>query len=73
MLIETKLPGVTTRLMGVQGVLCSGTTFIDFDNVKVHKSNLIGEENEGFKLVMYNFNQERMGIGFQALSGARAV
>jgi alkylation response protein AidB-like acyl-CoA dehydrogenase len=28
--------------------------------------NLIGEENQGFKCIMYNFNHERWGIIVQA-------
>ncbi len=40
----------------------SGTTFIIFDNVKVPKENLIGEEDNGFKYIMINFNRERLGI-----------
>jgi alkylation response protein AidB-like acyl-CoA dehydrogenase/predicted heme/steroid binding protein len=37
----------------------AGTTMIIFDNVLVPKENLLGPENDGFKLIMANFNHER--------------
>jgi alkylation response protein AidB-like acyl-CoA dehydrogenase len=30
-------------------------------DVKVPVENLIGKENQGFKYIMYNFNNERWG------------
>eukprot|EP01083_Nonionella_stella_P059028 154504_1 len=36
-------------------------------------SNLVGAENAGFNLIMYNFNQERFGIACQALQLARVA
>ena len=50
LLIERTMPGVILKRMNCQGIWCSGTTFIVFDNVKVPVENLIGQsENEGFK------------------------
>jgi alkylation response protein AidB-like acyl-CoA dehydrogenase len=49
----------------------SGTTFISFENVKVPKENLIGEEDEGFKYVMLNFNHERLMICMGGVCVAR--
>merc|ERR1719162_1688127 len=47
MLIEKDtMPGITTKRMDCQGVWPSGTTYVEFDNVKVPASNLIGKENE---------------------------
>jgi len=34
--------------------------------VKVDKKYLIGEMNEGFKLIMFNFNHERLAFGMLA-------
>ena len=42
------------------GGAASGTTFVILENVKVPVENLIGEENEGFKYIMFNFNHERI-------------
>ena len=62
-LIPSNLEGVTrTPLDRKQGWWCSDTATIYFDNVRVPKNYLIGEENQGFKVVMVNFNGERMGM-----------
>jgi len=71
LLVEKGMPGVTTRQMQCTGVWPSGTTYITFEDVKVPVENLIGEENEGFKYIMYNFNHERWGIVIQATRFAR--
>jgi len=71
LLIERGMPGVITRQMQCSGVWPSGTTYITFEDVKVPVENLIGNENEGFKYVMYNFNHERWGICCQATRFAR--
>ncbi|TGZ76331.1 acyl-CoA dehydrogenase NM domain-like protein [Ascodesmis nigricans] len=64
-------PGVTTREMDCQGVHGSGTTYITFEDVKVPVENLIGKENAGFKVIMTNFNHERIGIIIQCTRFAR--
>ena len=59
----SNLDGVTrTPLDRKQGWWCSDTATIYFDNVRVPKNYLIGDENQGFKVVMVNFNSERMGM-----------
>lgn len=71
LLIERKFGGVETKPMDCQGVQSSGTTFVTFDDVKVPVENLIGEHNGGFKVIMANFNHERMGIIVQCVRFAR--
>lgn len=71
LLLEKGMPGITCRKMKCSGVWASGTTYITFENVKVPVENLIGTENKGFKAVMMNFNQERLGIVTQANRFAR--
>jgi len=48
--------------MKCMGLELSGTSYLDFDDVKVPVENLIGKENEGFKYIMYNFNHERWAM-----------
>jgi len=50
LLLERTMPGITTRQMKCSGAWCSGTTYITFEDVKVPVENLIGTENEGFKV-----------------------
>lgn len=64
-------PGVSTRKMNCQGVWSSGTTYITFEDVKVPVENLIGKENAGFRVIMTNFNHERIGIIIQSIRFAR--
>eukprot|EP00391_Amoebophrya_sp_Ameob2_P003637 CAMPEP_0179000056 /NCGR_PEP_ID=MMETSP0795-20121207/10444_1 /TAXON_ID=88552 /ORGANISM="Amoebophrya sp., Strain Ameob2" /LENGTH=424 /DNA_ID=CAMNT_0020692979 /DNA_START=252 /DNA_END=1526 /DNA_ORIENTATION=- len=71
LLIEKTMPGVKTRRMDCQGVHPSGTTYVTFDEVKVPCSNLIGKENEGFGVIMKNFNHERWGFVVQATRFSR--
>ncbi|RPA75276.1 putative acyl-CoA dehydrogenase [Ascobolus immersus RN42] len=71
LLIEKTMPGVTTRKMDCSGIWSSGTTYITFEDVKVPVENLIGKENQGFKVIMTNFNHERLGIVIQCNRFAR--
>ncbi|OQO12592.1 hypothetical protein B0A48_02054 [Cryoendolithus antarcticus] len=71
LLIERSFGGVSTRRMDCQGVWSSGTTYITFEDVKVPVENLIGKENQGFKVIMTNFNHERIGIIIQAIRFSR--
>ncbi|KAI9322420.1 acyl-CoA dehydrogenase/oxidase [Dichotomocladium elegans] len=71
LLIERSFPGVSTRQMNCSGVWSSGTAYVTFEDVKVPKANLIGEENQGFRYIVANFNAERMGIVIQANRFAR--
>jgi alkylation response protein AidB-like acyl-CoA dehydrogenase len=73
LVIERTMPGVTTRQMKCSGVWSSGTTYITFEDVKVPKENLIGEENKGFRYIMHNFNHERLGICMQANRFSRVL
>ena len=63
LLIPTDAEGFSrTELDKKQGWWASDTATLYFDNVRVPVSNLIGEENKGFLVIMTNFNGERMGM-----------
>ena len=63
LLIPGDLEGVSrTALDKKQGWWCSDTATIYFDNAKVPAGYLIGEENRGFRVIMHNFNQERLDM-----------
>mmetsp|Transcript_45902 Transcript_45902/g.98104 ORF Transcript_45902/g.98104 Transcript_45902/m.98104 type:complete len:453 (-) Transcript_45902:321-1679(-) len=59
MLLERTMPGLSTRKMKCSGAWSSGTAYVTFEDVKVPLANLIGKENQGFKMIMANFNHER--------------
>ncbi|KAJ5103937.1 hypothetical protein N7532_004466 [Penicillium argentinense] len=71
LIIPLKLPGVTCRKIENSGVHASGSTYIEFDEVQVPVANLLGEENEGFPVIMKNFNHERLWLACTALRMAR--
>ncbi|KOS17963.1 Acyl-CoA dehydrogenase [Escovopsis weberi] len=71
LLLIERGPGVTTRRMDCQGVWSSGTTYITFEDVKVPVENLLGKKNQGFRVIMTNFNHERIGIVIQCLRFSR--
>jgi alkylation response protein AidB-like acyl-CoA dehydrogenase len=50
LLLERSMPGITTRQMKCSGAWCSGTTYITFEDVVVPVENLVGKENQGFKV-----------------------
>jgi acyl-CoA dehydrogenase len=66
LLIPTDAPGFSrTALDRKQGWWASDTATLYFDNVRVPIDQLIGQENQGFKVIMTNFNSERMGMAIQ--------
>lgn len=71
LLIDRNMPGVKTRQMKCTGVWPSGTAYITFEDVKVPREYLIGRENQGFKVIMHNFNHERWAFVAQANRLAR--
>ena len=66
-------PGVKTRRLQVQGQMAGGTTYIALDDVKVPCENLIGEEGQGMKYIMTNFNHERLLIAMGVTRQARVA
>ncbi|KAJ4291404.1 hypothetical protein N0V88_005997 [Collariella sp. IMI 366227] len=66
-------PGVTMRRLSVSGTTSSGTTYIELDDVRVPLGNLIGEENQGMRYIMTNFNHERLAVATGATRQARVA
>ncbi|KAK4236877.1 mitochondrial long-chain specific acyl-CoA dehydrogenase [Achaetomium macrosporum] len=66
-------PGVTMRRLSVSGLTSSGTTYIELDDVRVPVENLIGEENQGMRYIMTNFNDERLAVATGATRQARVA
>jgi hypothetical protein len=52
LVIPLNVQGVTRRKLKNSGVAASGSTFLEFDNVKVPVSHLLGKENRGFQIIM---------------------
>jgi alkylation response protein AidB-like acyl-CoA dehydrogenase len=56
--------------MGIRG---SSTVELEFDNVPVPASNLLGEEGRGFHIIMETLDTGRIGIAAQALGIAEVA
>lgn len=60
MIVDTKAQGFSHTLIPT----CSNsTTATYYDNVKVPKDMLVGELNQGWKLITAQLNHERLGLG----------
>jgi acyl-CoA dehydrogenase len=55
------------------GWWASDTATLHFDDARVPAENLIGPENGGFKVIMANFNDERLGMAYGANGFARVA
>ncbi|EHA27505.1 hypothetical protein CBS63078_10802 [Aspergillus niger] len=66
-------PGVTMRPLKVTGPITSGTTYIELDDVKVAVENLVGREGDGMRMIMTNFNHERLSIAVGVTRQARVA
>lgn len=59
--VEMDRPGITiSRKLNKVGMRSSDTVEIIFENVRVPKQNLLGQENTGFKQIMWELQGERM-------------
>ncbi len=73
-LIETGTPGFTkgNKLEKI-GLKAQDTAELFFDNVRVSKDNLIGEQDRGFIYLMQDLPQERLSVAVMAMASAEAV
>lgn len=71
-LVPGDAKGLSRTKLDKMGWWCSDTAHLRFDNVRVPANHLLGEENAGFKIIMTNFNGERLGMSAMALGFAQA-
>jgi acyl-CoA dehydrogenase len=72
MLVPGDSPGLSRTRLDKMGWWCSDTAHLRFDGVRVPAGHLLGEEGGGFKIIMGNFNGERMAMSAAALGFAQA-
>lgn len=73
LLIEADRAGFARTELKKMGWWASDTATLYFDDVRVPAANLLGEENRGFRLIMNNFNSERLGMAAGANMNARVA
>ncbi len=72
-LIVDRGEGVTARPIEKLGWHASDTALVAFDDVAVPEENLLGEEHQGFYLIMANFQWERLLMALGAVAGMEAA
>jgi acyl-CoA dehydrogenase len=72
-LIVDKSEGVSASAIEKLGWHASDTGLIAFEDVFVPEENLLGRENEGFYLIMANFQWERLLMALGAVGAMRAA
>src|SRR5437899_10094812 len=71
LLIPGDTPGLSRTKLKKMGWWASDTATLHFDECRVPGENLLGEEGQGFQLIMHNFNSERMGMAASCTAYAR--
>jgi len=73
-IVEADRPGFSVgKLEHKMGIRGSPTGQPIFDQVRVPEENLIGTENEGFKVAMSTLDRSRLGVGAQAVGIAQGA
>lgn len=71
-IVDAKTPGVKAgRKENKMGHRASNTTDVLFEDVKIHKSQLLGAEDGGFKIAMKTFDRSRPWIAASAAGTIR--
>src|SRR6478609_9540383 len=74
LVLERDMPGYeVSRKLEKLGWRSSDTGELSFTDVEVPKENLLGAENEGFYLIMANFQWERLSMAIGAVGGMQKV
>ena len=73
-IVDMKLPGVSCgKPEKKMGVIGCATSDIILENVRVHKSDLLGEEGRGFINAMKTLDTGRMGVAAQSIGVAQGA
>ena len=71
LLVDGDTPGLQRSALKKMGWWASDTAHLRFDDCRVPVANLVGEEHQGFKTFMNNFNSERLFMSAQAYGYAQ--
>ncbi|MBU0517040.1 MAG: acyl-CoA dehydrogenase family protein [Proteobacteria bacterium] len=67
-IVPADAPGVTrTKITGKMGIRASDTAEVSFEDVRVPRENLLGQEGRGFHQLMHFFDTTRPFVAAQAL------
>lgn len=77
-IVDTKAPGLTAHRMDTQILMPEGQFQLFFEDVRISRGNLLGEEGRGMRAMFDAFNPERittaaMGVGLGRYALSKAV
>ncbi len=72
LLVPGDAPGLERTLLAKTGWWASDTAHLRFADCRVPAGHLLGEEGQGFKAIMRNFNHERLVMAASAVGYAQA-
>lgn len=73
-IVDMNLPGVSCgKAENKMGLIGCATSDIIMENVKVHKSDLLGEEGKGFSNAMKTLDTGRLGVAAQSIGLAQGA
>ncbi len=72
LLVPGDAAGLSRTPLAKMGWWCSDTAHLRMDNMRVPARYLLGDEGAGFRIIMSNFNGERLGMSAMALGFAQA-
>lgn len=73
-IVETKTPGFSVGKIDEKiGIRGSGTAELIYQDVKVHKDNVLGKVGYGFLTTMKTLDVGRLGLGAGCLGGSKEV
>jgi glutaryl-CoA dehydrogenase (non-decarboxylating) len=71
--VDLNQPGISRRELDKLGTHASPTGELAFENFRVARERLIGQEGDGFKICMRHLNHTRLGCAAGAVGLARAA
>lgn len=73
-IVEADRPGITrNKIKGKMGIRASDTAEITFEDVRVPRANLVGEEGKGFYQLMHFFDVTRTMVAAQGVGLAQGA